>query len=86
MLFMCVFTWEPDKMDEVVKRGMTEKIPEGMKIIGEWVDLGSNRNFRLFEATDPKVILSAGFPWNNLGNSEVVPVMETEEAKKLLKD
>ena len=32
MLFISVFTWEPEKRDEVVKRRKTEKIPEGLKI------------------------------------------------------
>ena len=85
MLFISVFTWEPEKRDEVVKRRKTEKIPpEGLKIIGEWADLGSNRVFRLFDVTDPEVILAASFPWNDLGNVELVPVMETEEVLKLL--
>ena len=84
MLFMSIFTWEPEKMDEAVKRRATEKIPEGYKMIGEWTDLGSNRAFRLFEVADPKVILQVNFAWNDLGNVELVPVMETEEALKLL--
>jgi len=84
MLFMYIFTWEPEKTDEVVKRRMTEEIPEGMKMIGQWVDLGANRAFGVYEVADPKVILAASFAWNALGNVELVPVMETEEALKLL--
>ena len=84
MLFMAIFTWEPEKTDEVVKRRAAEEIPEGYKMIGEWTDLGSNRVFRLFEVADPKVILAASFAWNDLGNVELAPVMEEEEALKLL--
>ena len=84
MLFMGIFTWEPEKTGEVVKRRATEEIPEGMKMIGEWKDLGRGRIFRLFEAVDPKVILAMSSAWEDLGKAEIVPVMETEEVLKLL--
>jgi phage-related baseplate assembly protein len=32
---MDVFTWEPEKMDEVFKRREAEEIPEGYKIVGD---------------------------------------------------
>jgi hypothetical protein len=81
---MAIFTWEPEKTDEVAKRRATEKIPEGIKMVGEWNDLGGGCVFRLVEAVDPKVILQVSFAWNDLGNVELVPVMETEEVLKLL--
>ena len=84
MLFMGIFTWEPEKGDEVVKRRATEKIPEGIKMVGEWKDLGRGRVFRLFEAVDPKAILAMSFAWKDLVNIEIVPVMETEELMKLV--
>ena len=84
MLFMSIYTWEPEKGDEVVKRRATEKIPEGIKMVGEWKDLGRGRVFRLFEAVDPKVILAMSSAWEDLGKTEIVPVMETEEVLKLL--
>jgi len=84
MLFMSIFTWEPEKMDEVVKRRATEKIPEGIKMVGEWKDLGRGRVFRLYEAADPKAILAMNFAWADLGKAEFIPVMETEEVLKLL--
>jgi len=84
MLFMAIFTWEPEKTDEVVKRRAKEKIPEGIKMVGEWNDLGRGRVFRLFEAVDPKVILAMSFTWEDLGKAEIVPVMETEEVLKLM--
>jgi hypothetical protein len=59
------------------------KIPEGIKIIGSWVDLAGGRMFEVFEADNPKVVIEATFAWNDLGKIEIVPVMETEEALKL---
>ena len=84
MLFMVIATWEPEKTDEVIKGRATEEISEGIKIIGEWVDLGSNRVFRLVEADDPMVLLAAGFNFSRIGNMELVPVIESEEALKLV--
>jgi hypothetical protein len=63
---------------------MAEKIPEGIKIIGEWKDLGCGRVFRLYEAADPKIILVMASAWCDLTSTEIVSVMETEEVLKLL--
>ena len=86
MLFMYIITWEPAQRAEVIKR-RAEKgamIPEGMKPIGEWVDLSGGRAFRLVEVDDPKVALAAAVPWVDVAKLEAVPVMEAEERMKLL--
>jgi len=84
MLFMAIFTWEPEKRDEVLKRRATEEIPEGIEVIGEWVDIGLNRVFRLVKAPNPEVILATSFFWSDIGETELIPVMETEEVIKLI--
>ena len=56
MLFMGIFTWEPDKNDDVMeayKKIAAKGIPEGIKGT-EWMDLGGNRVFGLVEVSDPK--------------------------------
>ena len=85
MLFVGISTWEPERRDEVDKRAAAmAKIPEGIKIIGSWVDLAGGRIFEVFEADDPKAVIEATFAWNDLCKVEIVPVMETEEAAKLI--
>ena len=85
MLFVAISTWEPEKRDEVDKRAAAmAKIPEGIKLIGSWVDLGGCRDFEVFEVTDPKAVIEACFAWNDLCKFEIVPIMETEEAVKLI--
>jgi hypothetical protein len=84
MLFMAIFTWEPENMEEVTKTRQAEEIPEGITMVGMWKDLGRGRVFRLFEAVDPKAILAMSFAWKDLVNIELVPVMETEELMKLV--
>ena len=86
MLFMTIYTYEPEKRDEVIKR-RAEKgaiAPEGMKIVGEWSAVTGCRVFRLVEVDDPRVMLGASAAWADLGKIETVPVMQTEEAMKLL--
>jgi len=86
MLFMVVFTYEPEDREAVVKRRMKigqTKIP-GMKTIGEWSYLGGGRVFQLVECNDPRSILGASSAWADLGKLEIFPVMETEETMKLL--
>ena len=82
MLFMSIFTYEPEKRDEVIKR-RAEKgamIPEGMKVLGEWSDTSGGRVFRLVEMDDPKVGLAASLAWSDLGKIEIVPVIATVES------
>jgi hypothetical protein len=61
MFFMNIFTWEPEKRDEVIKRCATKKAHEGIKLIAEWVDLQGGRVFRLIEIDDPKAVLAESF-------------------------
>ena len=35
MLIMDIITWEPARSEEVLKHRVEEKIPEGVKVIGE---------------------------------------------------
>jgi hypothetical protein len=84
MLIMDIITWEPDKAEAVIKRRVEEKIPDGIKVIGEWVDVGGGRAFRLVEITDSKLLFAMTSVWGGLGKKELVPVMDSEEMLKLL--
>ncbi len=73
-------------MDDVIRR-RTEKdpmIPEGMKVLGEWVQVGANRALRLVEVTDATLFLAAVHPWSDLTNVETFPGMEVEEVMQLI--
>jgi len=86
MLYMTIYTYEPGKRDEVIKR-RAEKgpmIPEGMKLIGEWSAIGAGRIFRLIETEEPKALLTAALPWGDLGKMETMPVMPVEDVFKVL--
>ena len=84
MLFMSVYTFEPTQREEIVKRRVEEDLstPEGIKLIGQWSYASDGRVFTLFEEDDPLVMAQWSSPWNNLGNLETFPVIDTEELIK----
>jgi hypothetical protein len=87
MLFMSIYTFEPAKRNEIIKRRMERgtALREGVKVIGEWADLGGGRGFLLIEAEDPKVLMAGTLAWSDLMEIESVPVIQTEEVMKLAK-
>lgn len=84
MQFISIFTWEPGKTAEIMEARAREEIPEGVTLINEWLDLGSNTVFRLVEVEDSVALLKAGYPWGDLGYTEMHPVIEAKEALKHL--
>ena len=79
MLFLTIYTWEPEKRDVITKR-RAEKgnmVPKGVKIIGEWTDLGGGRGFMLFETAEPKIEWTLA--WSDLMKMDVIPVVDTEK-------
>ena len=84
MLIMDIITWEPARSEEVIKRRAEEKIPQGVKVIGEWIDIGGCRAYRLVEVADPKLLFAMTSFWIGFGKKELVPVMGAEEAMKLM--
>jgi len=87
MLFMAIATYEPEKRNEVIKRRQARKAiepPKGAKRIGEWSVIGGGKVFMLIDVEDPKAGFAASLAWSDLCKIEIIPVMETEEALKLM--
>jgi hypothetical protein len=82
MLFMAIFTFEPEKSAEVLKRRMEKGPLASGKIIGEWGAIGGGRVFRVMEGDDPGAMLKASSAWTDLGRVELIPVMATEDVVK----
>ncbi len=82
MLFMTIFTYQPEKRNEVIKRRLEKGalVPKEMHVVGEWSDIGGGRVFRLVRVDDPSAALAAAGAWSDLGRYEIVPVMDSEEA------
>lgn len=85
MLFMSIFTWEPEKRDEVVKRRAEGLFaPEGAKCLGQWSATGGGRAFTLFEINDNLALAQWSANFNDLGKFTTYPVVETEELIKAI--
>jgi hypothetical protein len=83
MLFITVYTYEPDQRDAILKRraeGLFK--PEGAKCLGQWSCASGGRAFTLCEAADPLTIFKWVHAWSDLGKFEVYPVVDTEELIK----
>jgi len=87
MLFMSIYTYEPGKRNEIIKRRLEKGTgaAAGVKVVGEWIALAGHRGFMLFEAEDPKAVMATTLVWSDLVRFESVPVMEAEEVMKLAK-
>jgi hypothetical protein len=86
MLFMAIFSYLPEDRDQVFERRADTLGKEvGVETLGEWFDLSGHRVFRLFEAEDETQLAAATYTWTDVGACEIVPVMETEKALKLLR-
>lgn len=84
MLFLTIFTYDPDKRNEVIKRRLEigSQIPAGMKLVGEWSAIGGGKVFRIVEVASPEVSLAATRAWSDLGRMEIIPIMSTADAMK----
>lgn len=88
MLFMTIFTYEPAQRDEVQKRAASQgtMIPEGAKEVGVWSALSGGRVFRVLDVDDPGIMFQGTRAWSDLGKIEVVPVMDTGEVLKMIRE
>ncbi len=86
MLFLAIFNYSPDDRNLVIERGMQSLDKDsGVEVKGEWFDISGHRVFRLFEADDDVRLAASIYNWTDLGVAEIIPVMSTEKALKLLK-
>jgi hypothetical protein len=86
MLFMAIFTYEPQDRDRVIKRRLEKpEPPKGVAVKGEWYDISGHRVFCLFEAENAGHVAALFYDWTDLGVAELIPVVDTEFAIKLLK-
>jgi hypothetical protein len=86
MLFMTVYTYEPENRPAVIKKRAEQGglVPPGVKILGEWSAVGGGRVFRLVDADSAQTLLAAANPWADLGKIETYPVMPVDDVIKLL--
>jgi hypothetical protein len=76
---IAIFTFDPQKFDEVVERRKQEQATAcgKIKILGEWCNTRNGRIVRLIEDGDLGEILAAFRTWSDLGTLEIFPVTDT---------
>lgn len=84
MLFMEISTWEPENRDKVVEHFKELKMPSGIKIVSQWIDLTGCRYFLLYECDDAETFGAFNLPWSDICYIDTVPVMESKEFIKLM--
>lgn len=85
MLFMSIYTYEPDKRDEVLRRRAEGLFtPEGAKFLGQWSSTTGGRAFTLFEVDSGLAAAKWAQAWNDLGKFEIYPVVETDQLMKAM--
>lgn len=85
MLFLSVFTYDPDKRDAVIRKRMEIGLEApGVKVHGQWSYVGLGRVFTLSETDDPVATFKMMAPYGNLGKFEIFPVLETTKVLELM--
>ena len=82
-LFILIYTYKPEQRDAILKRRAEGLFtPEGAKRLGQWSGVSGGRVFTLVEAEDLLVITQMVHAWSDLGEFDIYPVVDTEEALK----
>jgi predicted ATPase len=78
---IAIFTFDPQKFDEVFERRKQERASAcgKTKILGEWCDTKNGRVVRLVEGGDLGAVLAAYRMWSDLGTLKIFPVTDTTE-------
>jgi len=83
MKFMIVRTWEPHEMPEIAKR-RAEKgmmLPEGIKILGEWLATDGSTQFVLIDAASDLACWKWYVGWADLGKNRSFNVVAVKDDK-----
>jgi len=83
MKFIGIGTWEPQHRDAYASKRMEKgrMLPEGIKVIGEWLDVSGGRQIILFEADSAMDCFMWANHWNKIASIESFPVIEVKDDK-----
>jgi Domain of unknown function (DUF3303) len=78
---IAIFTFDPQRFNEVIERREQEHVSAcgRTKILGEWCDTRNGRVVRLIDDGDYEEILTAYRMWSDLGTLEIFPVTDTND-------
>jgi len=86
MLFMVIEHFKNRDTAPIYKRfdANGRMMPEGLNYINSWVEPDFNRCFQLMETDDPALFQEWIDNWKDLADFEVLPVVTSAEARKLV--
>ena len=84
MKYMMVFSVAPSDIVAVRKRFAEPEPLEGIKLLGRWHEMGTNKGFALIETDDPVAISKFFVYWADLVDIKVVPVIDDGEMGQAL--
>ena len=85
MLFMVIEHFKGRDPKPVYRR-FAERgrmMPEGLKYVNSWIEVGMDRCFQVMETEDPILLQEWIKNWGDLVDFEVVPVVTSAEMVKL---
>jgi hypothetical protein len=85
MLLLDITTFKPEDSVELFKRWeQMEKMvsPKGLKVISQWFDAGGGRVITLFDVESVKDYVVYNFPFTDLCEVDVFPVIEAGDFKE----
>ena len=87
MLFINIYSYDPDKRDKIIARRLEKGLmfPKGIKVLGEWSAIGGSMGVIVCETDDPKALAQASLAWSDLLKSDIFPVLKTEDVLSLAK-
>ena len=59
-------------------------LPEGVTYVASWIEAGFQRCFQVMECDDLALLQQWLLNWNDIGEFEVVPVVTSQEAAKVV--
>lgn len=89
MLLLNIARISPEHSLEALKRWEEMEClecPEGVKVINQWIDAGGSRVFTLYDVESIEAYMAYNFPFMDLCEVEVFPVIESGTLKKLAEE
>ena len=81
---MEISSWEPQNRDKILEHFKELKLPSGIKIVNQLVDLTGSRYFILYECDDAEAYAAFNLPWSDVCYIDCVPVMESTQFMSLM--
>ena len=83
---MVIESFHPGKLRDIYDRFETRgrMLPDELKYIDSWIDVGFSRCFQLMECEDPSLLQEWISNWNDLIDFEVVPVVPSKRTKEIM--